>query len=164
MTSESAIDSKLMRYAGIKSYSELARETGLDPEEVGRRTQEIFDRVMLSPEQMAAKNIYQLQEIVAQQLERVGHAKDEDVARLGNTAAGALGRINKEIDTLKGLQAKDSSERDLAMGAFIATQVEEAADRAWKKLQQREVQSLEEVQNTILTELQEIAIEYDRAE
>lgn len=160
---ESAIDSKLIRYAGIKSANEIAMETGLEPEEVARRTEEIFDRVSISPEKMAAKNIFQLQEIVAKQMERVANASNEDVARLGNTAAGAIGRLQLAVEKMLALQSKDTLERDEAYSRALAGMVDKAMQRAIGELKQRhpEIEAME-LGEILETHLVEIAVEMDK--
>lgn len=160
---ESAIDSKLIRYAGIKSPNEIARETGLEPEEVARRTEEIFDRVSISPEKMAAKNIFQLQEIVAKQMERVANASNEDVARLGNTAAGAIGRLQLAVEKMLALQNADSTEKDRAASIVFADIAEKSAYRVLGRVEER-LKSLESLPlelepEYIRTELREIMVE-----
>lgn len=164
MAAESYIDSILVQNAGLKSINEIAEDTGLDPEEVARRTQAIFERVMLTPDQLAAKNVYLYQQIANVQIERFKHADDENIARLGNTAAGALGRLQNAIEKMMELQGKDTTERDIAMGHVIALSVEKAADKVYEKLQTRQIESVSEVQEAIITELTEIAVEFDGPE
>lgn len=164
MTSESAIDSRLVRDHGIKSYNEIALETGLEPDEVARRTEEIFDRVSISPEKMAAKNIFQLQEIVAKQMERVANAKDEDVARLGNTAAGAIGRLQAAVEKMLEMQSKNTLERDEAYSRALAGMVDKAMQRAIGELKQRHPElDAAELGEVLETHLVEIAVEMDQA-
>lgn len=162
MPTESAIDSILVKYAGIKSPEEIADETGLDAPEVARRTQEIMDRVMLSPEQLVAKNIYQLMEISNKQFERFAGAKDEDVARLGNTAAGSIGRIQLATEKLLALQQKDHTERDEAYGRALATLVDKAMQRAIGELKVRHPEiDAGQLATVVESHLVEIALEMD---
>jgi hypothetical protein len=159
---ESAIDSLLIRYAGIKSANDIADMTGLEPEDVVRRTQELLASIMLSPEQLVAKNIFQLMEIAAAQFERFASATDEDVARLGNTAAGAVGRIQGAVEKIIALQKADYTERDAHTGHLIAKAVSRAADRVMEQLGSDRLEASKlEIEEAIITQLVEIAPEVE---
>lgn len=159
---ESKIDSLLVQYAGIKTPNDISEITGLEPEDVVRRTQEIFDRMTLTNHQIYAKALFQLQEIVSQQQEALSGALPEDVARLGNTAAGAIGRMVKLVQDLEALADKDTAERDASYARSLATLVDRAMQRAIGELKQRhpeiETEALSEI---VETHLVEIAAEMD---
>ncbi len=122
---ESAIDSLLVQYAGIKTPNDIAEMTGLTPEDVVRRTQEILDRVTLTEEQLFAKMLFQMQEQIAEMAQRVPKAVDEDAARLSNTLAGLAGRVLKaQEDRRKALAAGQNSERDAAYARSLVMLVE----------------------------------------
>lgn len=159
---ESAIDSLLVQYAGIKTPNDIAEMTGLTPEDVVRRTNEILGSIMLSPEQLVAKNIFQLMEIASAQFERFSRASDEDVARLGNTAAGAVGRIQGAVEKIIALQKADYSERDAHTGHIIARAVSEAADKVIAQLSAGSLEvSKIEVEEAIITQLVEMSPEVE---
>lgn len=122
---ESAIDSLLVQYAGIKTPNDIADMTGLTPEDVVRRTQEILDRVTLTEEQLFAKMLFQMQEQIAEMAQRVPKAVDEDAARLSNTLAGLSGRVLKaQEDRRKALATGQNSERDAAYARSLVMLVE----------------------------------------
>jgi|SRR5690606_15498201 dGTP triphosphohydrolase len=124
---ESAIDSLLIRYAGIKSPNDIAAETGLEPEDVARRTQELLDRVTLTEEEVFAKLMFQMQEQIAKMAERVENASNEDAARLSNTLAGLAGRILKaQDDRKKALEKGENRERDAVFSRSLVMLVEMA--------------------------------------
>jgi hypothetical protein len=159
---ESAIDSLLIRYAGVKSANDIAEETGLEPEEVLRRTQELLDRVTLTFPQRRAKAIFQLDEITAEMAGRYKRADDENLARLGNTAAGAIGRVLGELRALEKDAKEHEEEQAAAMGRVLATLVDRAMNRAIGELKQRHP----EIETGVLSEiveshLIEIAAEMD---
>lgn len=159
---ESAIDSLLIRYAGIKSPNDIAAETGLEPEDVARRTQELLDRVTLTFPQRRAKAIFQLDEINAEMASRYKNAANEDLARLGNTAAGAIGRVLAELRAIEKDAKEHEAEQQEAMGRILANLVDKAMNRAIGELKQRypeiETDSLGEI---VETHLIEIAAEMD---
>ena len=165
MPTESAIDSILVKYAGIKSAEEIADETGLDPEDVVRRTQAIFDRVKLTVENQLAKNIHQLSQIVNSQLDNIKGAKDEDVARLGNTAAASISRLSKEVEALRVLQERNTTDRDEVYARSFATAIDRALQRSIGQLKSRYPELEESVLGELLqVNLIEIALEMDNSE
>jgi len=159
---ESAIDSLLVQYAGIKTPNDIADMTGLAPEDVVRRTQEILDRVTLTSHQIYAKAMFQLQEIISDQRDAVKGAAPEDVARVGNTAAGAIGRMVKLTQDLEAMANKDASEQKEVMGRVLANLVDKAMQRAIGELKQRHPEiETEQLGGILETHLIEIAAEMD---
>lgn len=159
---ESAIDSYLVQYAGVRSPRDIGEETGLSAEEVARRTQEMFDRVTLTNAQRRAKLIFQLDEVTAEMASRYKSARDEDLARLGNTAAGAVGRILGELRAMEKDAKEDQDELELATGRTLATMVDRAMNRAIGELKKRHPEiEREELGVLVETHLTEVARELD---
>ena len=159
---ESAIDSLLVQYAGIKTPNDIADMTGLTPEDVVRRTQEILDRVTLTNAQRRAKLIFQLDEITAEMSSRYKTAKDEDLARLGNTAAGAIGRILGELRALEKDARENELEQEQAMGRILASMVDKAMQRAIGELKARHPEiETDNLGKIVESHLVEIALEMD---
>lgn len=132
---ESAIDSYLVQYAGVRSPRDIGEETGLSAEEVARRTQEILDRVTLTNAQRRAKLIFQLDEVTAEMASRYKTARDEDLARLGNTAAGAVGRILGELRAMEKDAKEDQDELERAYARQLVRIVEASFNRYLGKLE-----------------------------
>lgn len=159
---ESAIDSIIIRDSGIKSVAEIANDTGLEPEDVERRRQEIFDRIELTKHQLYMKALFQLQEIVAQQQAALKGAAPEDVARLGNTAAGAVGRSVKLVQDLEAMANKDTAERDAVYARQLVKMVDSAMNRAIGELKSRHPElDVGELSEVLEANLMEIAVEMD---
>lgn len=159
---ESAIDSLLIRYAGIKSANDIADMTGLEPEDVVRRTSEILDTVSLTFPQRRAKAIFQLDEINAEMASRYKSADDENLARLGNTAAGAIGRVLGELRAIEKDAKEHEDEQKEAMGRILANLVDKAMQRAIGELKQRHPEiETESLAKVVETHLVEIAAEMD---
>ena len=148
---ESAIDSLLVQYAGIRSPRDIGEMTGLEPEDVVRRTQEILDRVTLTNAQRRAKLIFQLDEVTSEMASRYKTARDEDLARLGNTAAGAIGRILGELRAIEKDAKENQLEQEEATGRVLATMVDRALQRAIGELKVRHP----EIDASVLGELVE---------
>lgn len=159
---ESAIDSLLVRYAGIKSPNDIAELTGLSPEEVAQKTQQILDRVTLTFPQRRAKAIFQLDEINAEMAGRYKNAANEDLARLGNTAAGAIGRVLGELRAIEKDAKEHEEEQQQAMGRILATLVDRAMNRAIGELKQRHPEiETDHLGEVLEAHLIEIAAEMD---
>lgn len=159
---ESAIDSLLIQFAGVKSARDIGELTGLEPGEVVRRTQEILDRVVLTNAQRRAKLIFQLDEITAEMASRYKSARDEDLARLGNTAAGAIGRVLGELRALEKDARENAVEQEEVMGRVLASMVDKALQRAVGELRVRHPEIDAGVLGGLVeSHLVEIALEMD---
>lgn len=159
---ESAIDSYLIQFAGVRSANDLAEETGLLPEEVVRRTQELLDRVVLTFPQRRAKAIFQLDEVVAEMASRYKGASDEDLSKLGSTAAGAVGRVLRELRDMEKDARQYEGEQQAVMERALATLVDRAMNRVIGELKVRHPEIEESVLTGLVqTNLVEVAREMD---
>lgn len=159
---ESAIDSFLVQWAGLKSANQLSEETGLEPEEVARRTQELLDKVSLTFPQRRAKAIFQLDEITAEMTARYKRASDEDLSKLGSTASQAIARVLKELRDMERDAKEHEAEQQVAMGRVLAGMVDKAMNRAIGELRARYPEIEEEhLSGLVQANLVEIAREMD---
>lgn len=134
---ESAIDSIIIRDSGIKSVAEIANDTGLEPEDVERRRQEIFDRIELTKHETFLKAIFQFQEMVAELQSRYKVSSNEDLARVTNSAAGALGRLVKLMQDLEALASKDTTEQQAVYARQWASILEASYNQLLGRLHER---------------------------
>lgn len=132
---QSAIDGILISGAGIKTPNELAEATGYTAEEVVRRTQELLDSVQLTNSQRRAKLIFQLDEVTAEMRSRYKTANDENLARLGNTAAGAVGRVLGELRAMEKDAKDDQDELERVYARQLVRIVEASFNRYLGKLE-----------------------------
>lgn len=134
---QTAIDSHIVKFSGVYSPAEIGEAIGFSPEEVVRRRQEIFDTVALTNGERRAKLIFQLDEITAEMHGRYRTANDENLARLGNTAAGAIGRVLGELRALEKDAREDEAAREESVGRLLASMVDRALQRAVGELRVR---------------------------
>lgn len=159
---ESAIDSLLIRYKGVRSANELSEMTGLTPEDVVRRQDEILSGVLMSEDQMFAKMLFQMQEQIAEMGVRVPKAVDEDAARLSNTLAGLAGRVLKAVEDRRKLKDKDSKAAEVAQARQALAIVESSFNRYLGMLKERYPDINEkQIEGEFYDVLIEVAAEHD---
>lgn len=101
------IDRAIWRGIGVKSVRDIAKETGLTPEQVLRRKSELIDAVdVLTVQQKRTKLLIDLERIAQDSWERAEAADDEFFSGMMNSSVAAmktvlveLNRVSKQEDT-----------------------------------------------------------------
>ena len=92
------IDRTIWRHIGRKSVSEIAKMTGLKPEQVLRRKGELIESVdVLTVHEKRVKLMSELEEIAANARERYERVSDEFASGLLNSAVSAMKTVLAEM-------------------------------------------------------------------
>ena len=96
--SSDRIDRVIWRGMGVKSVREMAEETGLKPEEVLRRKNEMLDEVdILSIQEKRQRLVIELDGIARDARERAAKVADEYASGMLNTAVAAMKTYLSEL-------------------------------------------------------------------
>lgn len=95
---QSRVDELIWRHAGLKPVRDIAEMTGLKPEEVLRRKNELLDGVdVLSIEQKRQRLLIELDGMARDARDRAQKASDEFYAGTVNAASGAIKTMLAEL-------------------------------------------------------------------
>src|SRR5690606_5545875 len=83
------------------------------------------------------KAIFQFQEMVAELQSRYKVSSNEDLARVTNSAAGALGRLVKLMQDLEALASKDTTEQQAVYARQWASILEASYNQLLGRLHER---------------------------
>lgn len=92
------VDRLIWKYIGVKSVRDIAKETGLTPEQVLRRKSELIDSVdVLTVQQKRTKILISLERLAQDAIERAEGTDDEFYAGMLNAARGSWKDILTEL-------------------------------------------------------------------
>lgn len=137
---QSRVDELIWKHIGLKSVRDIAEMTGLKPEEVLRRKNELLDGIdVLTVREKQARILVELDGMSREMRERARNTVDEFASGMVNSAVAALKTMLQQLDRL---QKQDDS-----------------AVNALNDLRRRELLKL--VDATVQKTLTEIAATYD---
>lgn len=163
MSNEGAIDSLLVRFAGVKSPNEIAEMTGIAPEDVARRTAEILNSIdFLSIQQKRAKTMIVLEEIVAEVLGRIPDATDRNASGMLNSLRGTASTLLKELERMEIAEREDQQAQLGAYTRRFVEIVQRSYDRAIGELSAKYPEAgTEDITNIVNERILEVSREYD---
>lgn len=139
---EARIDRFLLRHAGVKSTTEIAREIGIPPHEVRSRLTVLLDsidvltiqqernRLMITLNELAAKGLERLDSIGTGLSDREWAQISQSISNSIKVSLAELARIEAKDETkIEALNALRLQELLRLMDAVVATSVKEIADR-----------------------------------
>lgn len=105
---------------GVKSAQVISDETGIPPEDVARRTRELFEAVdVLTIEDKRAKLVLQLESMVGQLSARMAGASDKSISGIANSARSAIGSVLKELADMESRSQVDVTAITQNMGRTL---------------------------------------------
>lgn len=124
------MDQILIRDYGRLTPEEIGEKTGIDPLEVAKRTEAALGKRDYLSEDAHMKITMLRLESMAEELEsRLPNMKDKDVSAAVNSAAGALGRVLKEVREIRRDSEADAAAMEQSYGLAMTRIIERAHDR-----------------------------------
>ena len=99
---QSRVDELIWKHIGLKSVRDIAEMTGLKPEEVLRRKNELLDGIdVLTVREKQARILVELDGMSREMRERARNTVDEFASGMVNSAVAALKTMLQQLDRLK---------------------------------------------------------------
>lgn len=126
----SGIDQKLINYAGVLTPVQIAEILGIDPQDVAKRTLEVLNSIdIFTVEQMRAKQMIMLNQLIAEALNRLPTASEKAAPALMNATGGNIQRAIKELGEIEARAQENHSKLENAYARRMADIVARSFDR-----------------------------------
>lgn len=121
------VDQKLIRWYGVLTPEQIAKETGLEADYVAKRTQELLGTRDYLGDAARVNALMTRMETAAAELEsRLPEASDRNASAIGNSIGGLLGRSLGELRKLRD-ETRDDADAVRASYAKMLVAIVEAA-------------------------------------
>lgn len=156
------IDKAIWKSIGIKSVRQIADETGLKPEEVLRRKNELLDEIdVLTISEVRQRTAVELQSIARKTQEDYDSAPFEFKSGLMNSAVAAMKVVLQEMNRLEKADNSKVEQLNQLRVRELGRMVEMAVKKTLKSIQDTYEVPYEEMEEMFRRHLQETAIEVE---